>query len=90
MIDHMKTLGVFDVKTRLSSICEEVAKSGESVLVTRRGKPLVRITPVAESTCGSEVWEAREAYASSEYCDDFPAVRRETEPPYQPFSDEDR
>jgi prevent-host-death family protein len=44
----MKTVGLFEAKTRLSEICEDVSKSGKGVTVTRRGKPLVRIEPVRE------------------------------------------
>ncbi len=44
----MKTLGIFEVKTKLSQVCEEVAETHEPVIVTKRGKPLVRITPVGE------------------------------------------
>lgn len=42
----MKTLGIFEAKTKLSQICEEVAETRESVTVTKRGKPLVRIDPI--------------------------------------------
>ncbi|MBN1673376.1 MAG: type II toxin-antitoxin system Phd/YefM family antitoxin [Kiritimatiellae bacterium] len=42
----MKTIGIFEVKTRLSEICEEVARLHEPVLVTKRGKALVRIDPL--------------------------------------------
>ena len=44
----MKVVGIFDAKTRFSEICAEVSATREPVLVTKRGKPLVRITPVAE------------------------------------------
>lgn len=42
----MKTLGLFEAKTRFSEICAEVAETGAAVTVTRRGRPLVRIEPV--------------------------------------------
>ncbi len=56
----MKTVGIFEAKTKLSEICEEVATSHESVLVTRRGTPLVRIDPV-ESPIGT-IKERRAVY----------------------------
>jgi len=62
----MKSLGLFETKNRLSEICAEVAETGEPLVVTRRGKPLVRIVP--ESTQGKpeSVWqtvkEARKKY----------------------------
>lgn len=58
----MKQVGIFEAKTRLSEICDEVARSGIGVVVTRRGKPLVRIDPVAADRMS--VWEEREAYVA--------------------------
>lgn len=55
----MFSIGLFDAKNRLSEICEKVATSGEPCLVTRRGKPLVRITPVREERAAS-VWDTVE------------------------------
>jgi prevent-host-death family protein len=42
-----KTLAVTDFKARCLSILDEVARTGESVTVYRRGKPLARVLPVA-------------------------------------------
>ena len=44
----MKTLGIFEAKTKLSEVCKEVAETHEPVIVTKRGKPLVRIGPIEE------------------------------------------
>lgn len=44
----MKTVGAFEAKTHLSSLLEEVA-GGEEILITRHGKPLARLVPVASS-----------------------------------------
>ena len=60
----MKTIGIFEAKTKLSEICDEVARSGVGVVVTRRGKPLVRIDPVAADRFS--VWEDREEYIARE------------------------
>jgi prevent-host-death family protein len=51
---------MFEAKTRLSEICDEVARSGDAVVITRRGKPLVRIDPV--ETDKFSVWEDRAEY----------------------------
>ena len=40
----MKSVGMFEAKTRFSEICDEVARTGSSVTVTRHGKPLVNFT----------------------------------------------
>ena len=40
---RVKTLNIYDAKTRLSQLVDEAA-AGEDVVVSRNGKPLVRIT----------------------------------------------
>jgi prevent-host-death family protein len=56
----MRLIGLFEAKTRLSEICDEVSRSGDSVVITRRGKPLVRIDPVEDDKFS--VWEDRAEY----------------------------
>jgi prevent-host-death family protein len=57
----MTTIGLFHAKTKLSELCEQVALSGEPVVVSRRGQPLVRIMPIAsESDSKSAIWELRD------------------------------
>jgi len=57
----VKALGLFEVKTRLSEICQEVAETGESVTITKRGKLLVRIVSLtADAEKPPSVWELRE------------------------------
>ena len=56
----MKRIGIFEAKTRLSEVCEAVAASGESLTVTKRGKPLVRIEPCREEPL--TIVERRAAY----------------------------
>ena len=59
----MTTVGIFEAKTRLSEICGRVAQTGEPVVVTRRGVPLVRIDPVGpERGTGSTIWELRDRF----------------------------
>jgi len=76
----MKTIGIFEAKTRLSEICDEVARTRVSVTVTRRGIALVRIEPVAEQRYS--INERREAYMraqgsleADDPCDFEPAAR---------------
>jgi len=62
----MKTLGIFEIKTKLSQIFDEVVRTGKTVLVTKRGKPYVKINPLYapdERPKGSLVWDAREEYS---------------------------
>jgi len=59
----METIGIFEVKAKISQICERVKQTGEPVLVTKRGVPLVRIDPVNNDDAnGSKVWQVREKY----------------------------
>ncbi|MCC5842593.1 MAG: type II toxin-antitoxin system Phd/YefM family antitoxin [Opitutales bacterium] len=55
----MKTLGLFDTKNRFSEVCDEVARTGEPCVVTRRGRALVRIVPADEGSASS-VWDTVE------------------------------
>lgn len=55
-----KTLGLFEAKTKLSELCEQVARTREGVTITRRGKPLVRILPVDDQP--PSILERRRAY----------------------------
>ncbi len=44
----MRSITATEFKNRAAEILKEVAISGETVLVTKRGKPLVRVEPAAE------------------------------------------
>ncbi len=87
----MRQIGIFEAKTRLSKICDDVARNGETVMVTRKGKPLVRIVPVQqENIPASEVWEAWETYtASQEDCEEIQLPERTQNPYLNPFDESD-
>lgn len=40
------SVGLFDAKTRLSELVDLVARGGDDVLITRRGRPVARLVPV--------------------------------------------
>ncbi len=42
----MEAIGIFDAKTKFTSICEKVVRTGESIVVSKRGKPMVMVTPI--------------------------------------------
>ena len=42
-----QTIGIFEAKTHFSEICDKVARTGEEVVVARRGRPMVRIVAVS-------------------------------------------
>lgn len=58
----MNTLGIYEAKTKLSEICERIAQTGEPVVVTRRGVPLVQIHPVRPDGTGSTIWALRDRF----------------------------
>jgi len=44
------TVGLFDAKTRLSELVEQVANGGDDILITRRGKAVARLVSIDESS----------------------------------------
>ena len=42
----MDTVGSFDAKTNFSALLERVER-GEQIVITRRGKPVARLMPIA-------------------------------------------
>ncbi|MCH2155434.1 MAG: type II toxin-antitoxin system Phd/YefM family antitoxin [Opitutales bacterium] len=41
----MKLVKLYDAKNRFSEICAELERTGETVVVTKRGKPVARLVP---------------------------------------------
>ena len=59
----MKTVGLFEAKTKLSELCQEVAATGEPCTITRRGEPLVRLEAVHDPRISREsLWARRERH----------------------------
>jgi prevent-host-death family protein len=57
------TVGLFEAKTKLSELCEQVARRRQAIVITRRGRPLVRIEPVGPGKgMSSSVWGSRDAW----------------------------
>lgn len=77
----MNTIGIFEAKTKLSQICEEVHETKEPVLITKRGVPFVRIEPIRVSAQPtSAIWESRKTFIEryGELSPDFELPARET------------
>ena len=86
----MNSVGLFEAKTKLSAICAEVAAKGVSVVVTRRGKPLVRIEPVRPSKPKVKgVWERRADFikANGPISEHFDLPRRSKQTWRNPLDD---
>lgn len=41
----MRALGVLEVKTNLSALLDDVETHGETIVITRHGRPVARLTP---------------------------------------------
>ena len=54
----MKQVGVYDAKTRLAGLLDEV-EAGETIEITRHGKPVARLTPIGTPKPGIEETIAR-------------------------------
>ena len=79
---------MYETKNRFSAVCAEVAETGRPLVVTRRGRPLVRIVPVEpEDGRPRSVWdtvdEARAKYGP--LTEDFELPERPIDPPRDPF-----
>ena len=56
----MNAIGLFEAKTKFSEICDRVAAERVAVVVTRRGRPLVRIEPISAIEARPvSVWDRR-------------------------------
>ncbi len=45
----MTSLNVAEAKKRFSDLLGRVAQGGETILITRRGKPMAKLVPVAQA-----------------------------------------
>lgn len=64
----MKNIGIFEAKTRLSEICDEVARTHKPVTITRRGIALVFIEPASKPRL--TIKERRASYVTAHGADE--------------------
>lgn len=87
----MKTVGLFEAKTKLSGLCEEVSRTKLPLLLQRRGKPLVMISPVPAEISQNRpgIWDEWKAYEGTDEGEgDFPEVwKMRIDKKESPFSD---
>ncbi len=55
----MKTLAVSAFKAKCIAVLREAQRSGEPLLVTRRGRPLARIEPISEEASERRLGQLR-------------------------------
>jgi prevent-host-death family protein len=58
----MKHVGMFEAKTNLSSLVEEVEKGGE-VVITRHGKPVAKLVRAERQLSAEQIARQRQAMA---------------------------
>jgi prevent-host-death family protein len=58
----MKHVGIFEAKTHLSSLVDEVEKGGE-VIITRHGKPVAKLVRTEERHTPEKIAQRRKALA---------------------------
>lgn len=58
----MKHVGIFEAKTHLSTLVDEVAKGGE-VVITRHGKPVAKLVRVRPELTEEQIARRRKAIA---------------------------
>jgi prevent-host-death family protein len=56
----MKHVGIFEAKTHLSALLDEVEKGGE-VTITRHGKPVAKLVQASAELSEEEIAKRREA-----------------------------
>ncbi|HXD46632.1 MAG TPA: type II toxin-antitoxin system Phd/YefM family antitoxin [Pseudolabrys sp.] len=57
----MKHVGMFEAKTRLSALVEEVEKGGQ-VVITRHGKPVVELVRAVPKLTAEQIAARRQAF----------------------------
>lgn len=78
---------LFEAKAHLSDIVRRIAEGGQEVLITVRGKPMVRMVPVTD-TGSADAWEVRERVVRAYGTPGFEPPPRVLETPVNPFGDE--
>lgn len=56
----MEMVPLYDAKNRLSEICNQVSETGQPCVISRRGKPVVKLVPIEEECASTSVWDTVE------------------------------
>ena len=80
----MDTVALYDAKNRLSELCNKVTETGEPCIISKRGRPVVKLVPVEDLGSSSSVWgtveEAQAKYGPLNEDYDLPERSSETRP----------
>ncbi|MBN1676296.1 MAG: type II toxin-antitoxin system prevent-host-death family antitoxin [Kiritimatiellae bacterium] len=74
----MRTVSLFEAKTHLSRLVEELVSGKEDqVVISRRGKPVVRVTPLGRADASKRIGLARGRFEVPDNIDGSnPAIAR--------------
>jgi prevent-host-death family protein len=74
----MRSVGLFEAKTKLSELCDRVDRRGEAVTITRRGRAIARLVPIAPGKGADSIWDRRRGFIEriGALQDDLPLPRR--------------
>ena len=56
----METYALYDAKNRLSELCNQVTETGEPCVISRRGRPIVKLVPIEDPQSSQSVWDTLE------------------------------
>jgi len=54
MVEILRTIGLVDANTRFPDLCQEIAESGEAVIIARRGEPWIEVRPARGGSPGAK------------------------------------
>jgi len=89
------SISLFEAKAHLSELVKQVAESGQSIAISVRGKPRVRLVPYDAPLAVPDAWDVREKlvaeYGSSTFdAQDSAEQARTVVTPKPLFTEEDR
>lgn len=85
----MKAIGIFEVKAKISEICETVKETHEPILITKRGIPMVRIIPIENPEEKSNIWNLRKIFIDNNglFTEELILPSREVDTVINPLND---
>lgn len=83
------SIPLFEAKAHFSELVRQVAESGQSVAISVRGKPKVRLVPYDAPQARPDAWEVRESLVAEYGVPDFADQVRSVTNPRSLFTEED-
>jgi prevent-host-death family protein len=84
------SISLFEAKAHFSELVRQVAETGQSVAISVRGKPRVRLVPYDAPPARPDAWDVREKLAAEYGVPDFADPARTVVGTDQLFDEEDR